>query len=66
MVGVILWLLLFLVSWPLALLVLVLYPFVWLLLLPFRLAGVVVDGLLQLLRALLTLPVRLLGGAQRA
>jgi hypothetical protein len=66
MVGVILWLLLFLVSWPLALLVLVLYPLVWLLLLPFRLAGVVVDGLLQLLRALLTLPVRLLGGAQRA
>jgi hypothetical protein len=61
MVGLILWVLLFLVSWPLALLVLVLYPFVWLLLLPFRLVGVVFDGLFHFLRALLTLPGRLLG-----
>jgi hypothetical protein len=64
MLGLILWVLLFLVSWPLALLVLVLYPLVWLLLLPFRLLGVVCDGLFQFLRALATLPARLLGGAR--
>lgn len=66
MVGFILWLLLFLVSWPLALLVLVLYPFVWLLLLPFRLVGIVFDGLFEFLRAVLLLPARLFGGPQRA
>ncbi len=62
MVGFLLWLLLLVVCWPLALLALVLYPFVWLLLLPFRLVGVAVDGVLSLLRAVLTLPARLLGG----
>ena len=61
-----LWLILLIVSWPLALLVLVLYPFVWLLLLPFRLVGVVFDGVFGALRALLTLPGRLLRGPQRA
>jgi len=56
-----LWLLLLVVCWPLALLALVLYPFVWLLLLPFRVVGIAVDGVLQLLKAVLFLPARLLG-----
>ena len=47
--------------WPLALLALVLYPIVWLLLLPLRLLGVVVDGVLETVWALITLPARLLG-----
>ena len=61
MTKFLLWLILLVVSWPLALLALVLYPFVWLLLLPFRLVGVAVDGVLSLLRAVLTLPARVLG-----
>ncbi len=56
-----LWLVLFVLCWPLALLALVLYPIVWLFLLPFRLVGVAVDGVFSLLRAVLTLPARLLG-----
>jgi len=66
MTTFILWLILFIVSWPLALLVLVLYPFVWLLLLPFRLVGLVFDGLFGFLGGLLRLPGRLLSGPQRA
>ncbi len=61
MLKLILWLILFIVSWPLALLVLVLYPLVWLLLLPFRLVGIAVSSVFALLRALLMLPARLLG-----
>jgi hypothetical protein len=61
MVGCLLWTLLFLVSWPVALLVLVLYPIVWLLLLPFRLLGIAFEGVFELLKALLVLPARLLG-----
>ena len=57
-----LWLLLFIVCWPLALLALVLYPIIWLLLLPFRLVGIAVDGVFDLLRALLRLPARMLRG----
>ncbi len=57
-----LWLLLLALSWPLALLALVLYPLVWLLLLPFRLVGIAVDGVFGLLRAVLLLPARVLGG----
>jgi len=66
------WLILFVCCWPLALLALVLYPFVWLLLLPFRLVGVAVDGVFELLKAILHLPARLLnklsggGGAKPA
>ncbi|MDH3404982.1 MAG: hypothetical protein OES32_19215 [Acidobacteriota bacterium] len=66
MATFILWLLLFLVSWPLALLVLVLYPLVWLLLLPFRLVGIACEGVFSLLGGLLRLPGRLLKGPQRA
>ena len=61
MIKFLLWLLLFVLCWPLALLALVLYPIVWLFLLPFRLVGIAVDGVLSLLRAVLTLPARLLG-----
>ena len=61
MAKFLLWLLLLVVCWPLALLALVLYPIVWLLLLPFRIVGIAVDGVLQLLKAVLFLPARLLG-----
>ena len=57
-----LWCVLLVVCWPLALLALFLYPLVWILLLPFRIVGIAVDGVLELLRALITLPVRVLGG----
>jgi hypothetical protein len=59
--GFLLWLLLLIVCWPLALLALVLYPFVWLVLLPFRIVGIAVSGVLALLRGLVMLPGRLLG-----
>ena len=61
MLKLLLWLLLLMLSWPLALLVLVLYPILWLVALPFRLIGVTVEGVLELVRALFLLPVRLLG-----
>jgi hypothetical protein len=60
MVAFLLWLLLFVLCWPLALLALVLYPIVWLLLLPFRLVGVAVEGVFSLLKTVLFLPARLL------
>ena len=59
------WCLLFLLCWPLALLALIAYPFIWLLLVPFRLLGLAVDGVFELLRAILMLPARLLGGGRR-
>jgi hypothetical protein len=57
-----LWCILLVLCWPLALLALVLYPIVWLLLLPFRLLGIVVTGVLEFLRALFFLPARVLRG----
>jgi len=66
MAKFLLWLVLLVLCWPLALLALVLYPLVWLVLLPFRLLGIVVDGVFQFLRAVITLPARVLGGPQRA
>jgi hypothetical protein len=60
MLTFLLWLLLFCISWPLALVALILYPIVWLLLLPFRIVGIAVGGVLGLLKAILTLPARLL------
>lgn len=57
-----LWLILLVLCWPLALVALVLYPIVWLLLLPFRLIGITVDAVFDLLKAILTLPARLLRG----
>jgi hypothetical protein len=62
MIGFLLWLLLLVLCWPLALLALLLYPIVWLLLLPFRLVGLTVEGVFALLRALILLPARVLGG----
>ena len=55
-----LWCILFVVCWPLALLALIVYPFVWLMLLPFRIVGIAVGGVLELVWALITLPARLL------
>lgn len=54
-----LWLILLVISWPLALIALLAYPFVWLLLVPFRLVGISVTGVLELVRAVVTLPARL-------
>lgn len=62
MIGFVLWLLLLVVCWPLALLAIVLYPLVWLLLLPLRLLGIAVEGVFELLRAIVLLPARVLGG----
>ena len=56
-----LWIILFVLCWPLALLALVLYPIIWLLLLPLRLVGIAVDAVFELLKAVLFLPARLLG-----
>jgi hypothetical protein len=61
----ILWLILLILCWPLALLALILYPFIWLLLLPFRLIGITVDAVFELLRTILFLPARLLGARPR-
>ncbi|HEY7889660.1 MAG TPA: hypothetical protein VIC29_15675 [Steroidobacteraceae bacterium] len=62
MLTVLLWLILLVLCWPLALLALVLWPIVWLLTLPFRLVGIAMEGVFGLLRALLFLPARVLGG----
>jgi hypothetical protein len=62
MAGFLLWLLLLVVCWPLALFALLVYPLVWLLLLPFRILGIAVEGVLTLLKAILFLPARVLGG----
>jgi hypothetical protein len=62
MAKFLLWLILLVLCWPLAVLALVLYPIVWLLLLPFRLIGITVDAVFKLLQAILTLPARVLRG----
>ncbi len=61
MTSFLLWCLLLVLCWPLALLALLLYPLVWLLLLPFRILGIAVDGVLSLLRGIVLLPARVLG-----
>jgi len=60
MLTFILWLILLAISWPLAILALVAYPVIWILMIPFRVFGVAVDGLLGLIKAVVTLPVRIL------
>jgi hypothetical protein len=60
MIAFLLWCILFIVCWPIAIAALFLYPIVWLLLLPFRLLGIAVGGALELVWAIITLPVRLL------
>ena len=62
MAAFVLWCLLLVVCWPIALLALVLYPIIWLLLLPFRILGIAVEGVFALLRAILFLPARVLRG----
>jgi len=64
-VGLLLWTLLLVLAWPLALLILVLWPLLWLLSIPFRIVGALMDALLALVRAVLFLPSRLLGGDTR-
>ena len=63
--GLVVWCVLFVLCWPLALAVLVLWPLFWLLSLPFRLIGITFDALFALLRAILFLPARLLGARPR-
>jgi hypothetical protein len=60
MIGFLLWCILFILCWPLALFALVMYPIVWLLLLPLRLIGIAVSGVLELVWAIVTLPARVL------
>lgn len=62
MLTFILWLLLWAVCWPLALLALVLWPIVWLISIPFRILGIAFDAVFEFLRAILFLPSRILGG----
>ena len=65
MLKFLLWLLLLVFCWPLALLALILWPLVWLISLPFRLLGIAVDGVFGVLRGIVMLPARLLGGTAR-
>jgi hypothetical protein len=62
----ILWLILLLFCWPLAILALIAYPLIWLLLLPFRLLGIAVEGVFEVLRAIILFPVRVLGGGKQS
>lgn len=66
MVGFLLWCLLLVLCWPLALIALLVYPLVWVLLLPFRVLGIAVHGVLELLEAIVLLPARVLRGPKRA
>ena len=65
MLTFILWCILFVLCWPIALIALFLYPIVWLLLLPFRLVGIAVEGALKLVWAIVSLPARLLSAPGR-
>jgi hypothetical protein len=62
LVALLLWLILLVLCWPLALLALIIYPLLWLILLPFRLLGFAVDGVLRVVRGVILLPVRVLRG----
>jgi hypothetical protein len=62
MIKLLLWLILFILCWPLALLALLLWPIVWLISIPFRLIGITLQGVFELLKAIVFLPARLLGG----
>lgn len=66
MAKFLLWLILLVICWPLALLALILYPLIWLFLLPFRLIGITVTGVFALFTALIMLPARILRGPSRA
>jgi hypothetical protein len=64
-VTFLLWCILLVLCWPLALLALIVHPLVWLLLLPFRIVGIAVDGVLGILRGIVMLPARLVSGPRR-
>jgi len=66
MLTFILWCILLFLCWPLALLALILYPLIWLLLLPFRIVGIAVDGVLELVKGIILFPTRILRGPRRA
>ena len=66
MTKFLLWCILVVLCWPLAILALILYPFIWLILLPFRLVDIAVDGALSLVRAIIFLPARVLRGPRTA
>ncbi|HET6374084.1 MAG TPA: hypothetical protein VFG76_12315 [Candidatus Polarisedimenticolia bacterium] len=66
MVKFLLWCILLVLCWPVALLALILYPLIWLLLLPFRILGIAVGGALELLRTIIYLPARVLRGPNRS
>lgn len=66
MIKFLLWCILLVLCWPLALIALVLYPIVWLLLLPFRIVGIAVDGVFELIRAIILFPARILRGPRTA
>jgi len=66
MLTFLLWCLLFVLCWPLALFALILYPIVWLICLPFRLVGIAVGGVFELLKAIIYLPARVLRGPRTA
>lgn len=65
MIKFLIWLILLVICWPIALIALLLFPLVWLLLIPFRLLGITVSAVLDLFKAVITLPVRLLRGPAR-
>jgi hypothetical protein len=65
MLKLLLWLILLVLCWPLALLALVLWPIVWLISIPFRILGIAVDGVFELLRAVILLPARALQGKRQ-
>jgi hypothetical protein len=65
MAKFLLWLILLVLCWPIALLALIMYPLVWLLSIPFRLVGITLNGVFQLLKAIIMLPVRILSGPKK-
>jgi hypothetical protein len=65
MAKFLLWLILLVICWPVALLALIMYPLVWLLSIPFRLLGITLDGAFQLLKALIMLPARILSSPKK-
>jgi hypothetical protein len=62
MLSILLWFILLMICWPLALILLILYPIIWLILLPFRIVGVAVEGVFELIRAIFLFPARVLSG----
>lgn len=65
LLTLVVWLLLFVICWPLALLAVIVWPVVWLISLPFRLVGIAFESVFSLLRAILMLPARILGGPSK-